>query len=105
MSEHLRDRLHEEMSGQLPAPDRDLVAGAVTSGLRARRVRRTASGAGTFAVVGLTVLAVTVGSQLGAGPKSSTGSGQAGGGATAVTQVAPAPVTAKAIAPAPVASS
>src|SRR3954454_2270900 len=108
MSEHLRDRLHEEMSGQLPAPDRDLVAGAVTSGLRTRRVRRTASGAGTFAVVGLTVLAVTVGSQLGAGPTSSSVSGQAGAGVTtaAVTQVAaPAPITAKAIAPAPVAST
>src|SRR5947207_994412 len=62
MSEHLRDRLHQEMSAQLPPPDRDLVAGAVSSGLRTRRLRRTVSGAGTFAVVGLTALAVTMAS-------------------------------------------
>jgi hypothetical protein len=107
MSDHLRDRLHQEMSGQLPPPDHDLVAGAVASALRARRVRRTASGAGTLAVVGLTVLAVTLGSQLGTGPTSSSVAAQAGGGVTAesTSQVAAAPVTTQAVAPAPVASA
>src|SRR4051794_10322484 len=90
MSEHLRDRLHEEMSGQLPPPDHDLVAGAVSSGLRTRRVRRTASGAGTVAVVSLTVLAVTFGSQVGAGPRARR-VGRGGAGATTARAAGAAP--------------
>ncbi len=82
MTEHLRERLHEEMSGFPPPPADNLVALAVADGLRTRRVRRTASGLGTVAVVGLTVLALTVGSQLGAG-RSASLSGQAGSGAVA----------------------
>ena len=91
MSEHLRERLHEEMSGQLPSPAEGLVARAVAGGVRARRVRRTASGLGSFGVVGLTVLAVTFGSQIGAGPASTSVAGQAGSAAAghAITRVAP----------------
>jgi hypothetical protein len=95
MSEHLRDRLHEEMSGQQLPPAGDLVARAVAGADRTRRVRRTASGLGTVAVVGLTVLAVTVGSQIGAGPASTSVAGSAGSGAVAhvTAKVAPKAVT------------
>jgi hypothetical protein len=89
MSEHLRDRLHEEMSGQQLPPADDLVARAVAGAVRTRRGRRTASGLGTVAVVGLTVLAVTVGSQLSAGSPSASSAQQAGAGGVAVTKVIP----------------
>ena len=91
MSEHLRDRLHEEMSGHLPPPADGLVARAVAGGVRTRRVRRAASGLGTVAVVGATVLAVTFGSQIGSGPGSTSVAGSAGSGAVAhaVAKVAP----------------
>jgi hypothetical protein len=78
MSEHLRDRLREEMSGLQRPPVDTLVVGAVAKAARARRVRRTASGVGTAAVVGVTVLAVTMGSQLAPGAGSSTASVDAG---------------------------
>ena len=90
MSEHLRDRLHAEMSELVHPPADDLVARAEAQGVRTRRVRRTASGAGTVAVVGLTVLAVTIGSQLGTGPASTSVAGHAG--AAAVTAVALKPL-------------
>ncbi|BEP16357.1 hypothetical protein acdb102_46680 [Acidothermaceae bacterium B102] len=89
MSEHLRERLHEEMSGQQPPPADGLVARAVAGGVRARRARRTASGLGTVGVVGLTVLAITFGSQIGAGPGSTSVSGQAGAAGPAAVKVAP----------------
>lgn len=105
MTEQLRDRLHDEMSGHQPPPEHGMVARAVASGRRTRRIRRTASGVGTVAVVGLTVLTVTLGSQLGSGPASTSGAGQAGSGAATqpVTKVAPQTlvkaVTPKAITP------
>ena len=91
MSEHLRDRLHDEMAGQQPPPAGDLVSRAVAGAVRTRRVRRTASGLGTVAVVGLTVLAVTAGSQLGSGSGSVSSSPEAGSVAVAhaVTKVKP----------------
>lgn len=95
MSEHLRDRLREEMSGAARPPIDGLVSGAVDRAVHTRRVRRVASGAGTAGVVGLTVLAVTFGSQLTTGPAASP-SLQAG---SAVTS--PAAVTSTAAAPAP----
>jgi hypothetical protein len=102
MSESLRDRLHEEMSGHEPPPAGDLVARAVVRAERTRRTRRTVSGLGTVAVVGLTVLAVTVGSQLGAGPASTSVAEQAGSGAAAhaVTKVASKPLVKPLVKPA-----
>lgn len=87
---HLRDRLHDEMSGLEMPPAGDLVARAVAGGVRTRRVR-TATGLGSVAVVGLTVVAITAGSQLGAGPASAPASLQAGSAAVteAVTPVTP----------------
>ena len=99
MSEHLRDRLHQEMAGQQPPPAGDLVACAVAAAVHTRKVRRTASGVGAVAVVGLTVLALTVGSQIRAGSGASSSTSQAGSPAAAhaVTKRAP-----KALAPATV---
>ena len=92
MSEHLRDRLREEMSGQQRPPLDDLVSSSVSAAERNRRVRRTASGLGTVAVVGITVLAVTIGSQLSAG-SGHTAANQAGSGAAAAVATAAAPTT------------
>ncbi len=90
MTGHLRDRLHDEMSNYPLPPEDGMVARAVASGLRTRRIRRAASGLGTVAIVGLTVLTVTVGSQIGAGPASTSVTGQAGSvvAAQPVTKVA-----------------
>src|ERR1700712_1289122 len=99
MSEHLRDRLHEEMSGHQPPPADDLVARAVAGAVRTRRTRRTASGFGTAAVVGVTLLGVTYGSRL--RPGSSSSSVQAGSpaGAAAGTVTAGSGVKAETATP------
>lgn len=83
MDEHLRDRLHHEMAGCQPPLAGDLVARAVAGAVRSRKVRRTASTLGAVVVVGLTVLAVTLGSQLRAGPGTGSTTPQAGSPAVA----------------------
>jgi len=92
MTDQLRERLREEMSGQQRPPVDGLISGAVDRAQHSRRVRRTASGLGTVGVVGLTVLAVTIGSQLSAGPASSP-SIQAGSPAPTAAAVTPAAAT------------
>jgi hypothetical protein len=92
MTDQLRDRLREEMSGQQRPPVDGLVAGAVDRARHTRRVRRSASGLGTVGVVGLTVLAVTIGSQLTSRPASSP-SIQAGSPAASPAAATPAAVT------------
>ena len=64
MSEHLRDRLLEEMAASHRPPVDGVVAGAVQRGRRQRRTRRVVAGAGTTAVVGVTVLAVGIGASF-----------------------------------------
>src|SRR4051812_38434889 len=65
MTEDVRNRLDDELSWQDRAPVDAMVARAVTHGRHVRRVRRAGAQAGSLAVVGLTVVAVAIGSQVG----------------------------------------
>src|SRR4051812_44980953 len=97
MSEHLRDRLLEEMAASPRPPVDGVVAGAVARGRRQRRTRRVVAGAGTTAVVGVTVLAVGIGASF--APNHATRSAGIDAGASG-SVAAPAAVvpTAKAVA-------
>jgi hypothetical protein len=92
MTEDVRNRLDDELSWQDRAPVDALVARAVTHGRHVRRVRRIGAQAGTLAVVGLTVVAVGIGSQVGGtSVRQSAGAGTS----TVVAPKATAVATAK----------
>ena len=95
MTEDVRNRLDDELSWQDRAPVDAMVARAVTHGRHVRRVRRAGAQAGTAAVVGLTVVAVAFGSQLGG-----TSSRQSAG-AGASTLVVPKPTAVATVAAKP----
>jgi hypothetical protein len=85
MTEDVRNRLDEELSWQDRTPVDAMVARAVTHGRHVRRVRRAGARAGTAAVVGLAVVAVTFGSQVGGtSPRQSASAGASAGASTPV---------------------
>ena len=99
MTDDLRSRLHEELSGPDRAPVDVLVAEALQRGRRARRVRRAGAGVGTVAVVGLTVFAVTIGSQLAGGSPSTSQQAASPAVVHTITKVTPKKATAKVVKP------
>jgi hypothetical protein len=82
MSDQLRERLREEMSGQQRPQMGGVVEAAVQRGSRARQVRRAASGVGTLAVVSAAVGVLVLSGQ--AAPGHSTTSAAAAGGTVTV---------------------
>ena len=97
MSEHLRDRLLEEMAASHRPPVDGVVAGAVQRGRRQRRTRRVVAGAGTTAVVGVTVLAVGIGASF-APHHAARSTGIDAGASGSVTAPAVVATTVKAVA-------
>lgn len=97
MSEQLRQRLRDEMGNSHRPPVDGLVSAAIERGRRQRHARRVIAGAGTTAVVGVTVLAVGIGAAVAPNHVASRGDVSAGASGSAVNSAAPTTTAAPAV--------